>query len=180
MDGVGQPSLSLPDVAQIVVGPGKVGIQLQRPAVTGDGLGNSPQRAIGFAEVVVKQGLAGVERDGSLDVAHRRLGPARLLGDDSQQVQSLGLIGLGGQDLPVELLRGLQAAGLVVLDGDRECFGKACHGFARSKPDAQARPTLDDFLACALGFYRAVNNRGWVERVLTDTGIAEPGFYRDV
>ena len=40
----------------------------------------------------------------------------------------VGLIGLDGEDLPIDLFGGLQPAALMVPDRNRQRFGNGCHG----------------------------------------------------
>jgi hypothetical protein len=47
---------------------------------------------------------------------------AHLVGDDTQQVPGSGVLRLDGENLPVELLRGRQSAGLVMPDGTGKRF----------------------------------------------------------
>ena len=65
--------------------------------------------------------------DGTLDVLDRRRVLANLVGDNSQQVQGIGMGRLDRENLPVDLLGDLQAAGLVVLDGEVQGLGEGGH-----------------------------------------------------
>ena len=66
-------------------------------------------------------------RDGLPDPLDRKIMPARLRSDDSQQVQRMRVPGLHGEDLPVKQLCFRQSASLVVLDGGIKCLGDG-HG----------------------------------------------------
>ena len=50
-----------------------------------------------------------------------------LVRNHTQKMQRVGLIGLDGEDLPVDLLGSLQLPSLVVLDRHRQCLGDRCH-----------------------------------------------------
>jgi len=54
-----------------------------------------------------------------LDPLHGKLVLAQLVGEDSEQVQGIGMIWLEGENLPVDLLGRLESPGLMVLKGDR-------------------------------------------------------------
>ena len=67
-------------------------------------------------------GHVGKDGHGLPDQGQGRLVLSHLVGQHSQQVQGVGLGGIGLQDLPVKLLRLGQVAGLVVLQGQRQRF----------------------------------------------------------
>ena len=75
----------------------------------------------------MEDGLIAGQPDRMPDALHSILMPARLVGDEAQQMPGVGLIRLGREDLPADLLGGLQPAGLMVLDRDCQCFGERCH-----------------------------------------------------
>ena len=52
---------------------------------------------------------------------------ARLVGDEAEQIDRIGMVGRGREDLPVKLLGDLQPTRLVVLDRNRQGFGNRCH-----------------------------------------------------
>jgi hypothetical protein len=52
---------------------------------------------------------------------------AHLVGNHAEKMPSVGMIRLQRKDLPIDLLGGLQPAGLMVLDCNRQCFGNRCH-----------------------------------------------------
>ena len=58
--------------------------------------------------------------DGNLVLAH-------LVSDHAEKMNRIGVIRLGRENLPIDLLGGLQPAGLMVLDRNRQCFGNRCH-----------------------------------------------------
>ena len=58
--------------------------------------------------------------DGSLVLAH-------LVSNHAEKVPRVGMIRLDRENLPVDLLGGLQPTGLMVLDRNRQCFGNRCH-----------------------------------------------------
>jgi hypothetical protein len=49
------------------------------------------------------------------------------VGDQAKEMPRIGMIRLECENLPVNLLGGLQPAGLMVLEGNRQCFGNRCH-----------------------------------------------------
>ena len=69
----------------------------------------------------------GLHLDRAADVLDRGLVVANLVGDNSQQVQGVGVGRLDRENLAVDLLGGLQAAGLVVLDRHGQSFGNGRH-----------------------------------------------------
>ena len=90
--------------AQVVMGLGVVGIQLQCPAVAGHGLVDPLELLIGGAQVGVEGGRVGIQLDGPADVLDRYLMVIDLRADDTQQVPGVGIAGIGLQDLAVNLL----------------------------------------------------------------------------
>ena len=48
-------------------------------------------------------------------------------------MQRIGLIGLDGENLPVDLLGGLEPARLMVLNRQRQGFGNCCHNNIKQK-----------------------------------------------
>jgi hypothetical protein len=64
---------------------------------------------------------------------------ADLAGEHSKHMQCIGMIWLDGENLPVDLLGGLQPTGLMVLDRNRQCLGNRCHNLTASGTPCTAR-----------------------------------------
>ena len=65
----------------------------------------------------------------------RRAASAKILpscGDDAEQMQRIGLVGQGGEHLVEQRLRLVEAAGLLVLDGEAERIAYRHPGGGRS------------------------------------------------
>jgi hypothetical protein len=73
-----------------------------------------PQHAQGIAAPEVEFGGLGLDADGLVQEIERGGGLPDLLCQDGQQIQRLEVVWSRGEDLPVEGLRLVQAAGLVV------------------------------------------------------------------
>ena len=58
--------------------------------------------------------------DGSLVLAH-------LGGNHAEKMERVGVIRLDRKNLPIDLLGSLQSTGLMVLNGNRQCFENCCH-----------------------------------------------------
>ncbi len=106
--------------AQVVVGRGKIRLKLQRAAVAVDRFCGPAALPIRIPQVVVEHRRIAPHADRLPEVLGRRLRAARLRGEHAQQVQSVRLVRLGRKNPAVALLRGLQPAGLVVLDRGRQ------------------------------------------------------------
>ena len=52
---------------------------------------------------------------------------ARLVSNHAEKMEGIGLIRFDRENLPVDLLGSLQPATLMVLDGNRQCFGNVRH-----------------------------------------------------
>ena len=50
-----------------------------------------------------------------------------LVSNHAEKMERIGMIRLDRENLPIDLLGGLQPAGLMVLDRNRQCFGNRCH-----------------------------------------------------
>ena len=85
------------------------------------------QAAIRLSQVVMEESRSTAEPDRLLNVPNGDFMIARSGGNQAEQVEGVGLVGLGGENLPVDLLGGLQATALVVLQGNRQCFADCCH-----------------------------------------------------
>ncbi len=69
----------------------------------------------------------GTERYRPSKALGRTAGFAHLVSNQTEKTPRIGMIGLDRENLPVDLLGGLQAAGSMVLDGNRQCLGNRCH-----------------------------------------------------
>jgi hypothetical protein len=103
--------------AQVEEGLQVIRLQSHRLAVASDGCFQLAQRLIYSAQVAVKGCLLWPQLSGLGQVSCRFLQPARLVAEDAQKMQSLRLVGLESQHLPVGRLRLLQLPCLVVADG---------------------------------------------------------------
>jgi hypothetical protein len=121
--------LELQRIGQVVMRPGIVRLQLQRPAVAGNRFGNPAQGKIRSAQIAVELGLIPLQTDRPSDILDGNLVLANLVGNHTEKMPRIGMLRLGLQDPPIDLLGGLQPAGLVVLNRDRQCFGNRCHDF---------------------------------------------------
>ena len=63
---------------------------------------------------------------------------ARLGGNHAEKMDRIGMIRLGGENPPIDLLGSLQPTALMVLDRNRQCFGNCRHKFPRTKAGAKS------------------------------------------
>ena len=75
----------------------------------------------------MEERLVAVQPDRPSDVLDGQLVLARLVSQHAEQMKRIGMVGIDLQDLPVELLRCLEVAGLVMLQGQCQCFSDRCH-----------------------------------------------------
>ncbi len=68
-----------------------------------------------------------LHRNGSMDGFDRDLVLARLVGKHTQEMDRIGLIRFGRDNLAVDLLGSLQPAALMVLESDRQRLRDRCH-----------------------------------------------------
>jgi hypothetical protein len=80
-------------------------------------------------------GVGRIQRDCPSDVLDGNRMPAHLVGHESEQVPGVGMIRLGRENLPVNLLGSLQPAGLMVLDRNRQRFGNRRHNRFLGSPE---------------------------------------------
>ena len=97
------------------------------------------------------------QRDRPPDVLDGQLVLADLVSDQAEKMQRIGLIGFDREDLPIDLLGGLQPPGLMVLDRNRQCFGNRCHNV--NYDNAICRPQCVPAERGAAGF-EAARRRG--------------------
>ena len=65
--------------------------------------------------------------DCPLDDFDGSLGLTGLKGNYAQKMERVGLVRLGGENLPIDLFGSLQSAALLVLDRNCKCFGDCRH-----------------------------------------------------
>ena len=117
--GLVQLPLDLERIAQVVVCRDVVRLQFQCPAVAADGL---VQLALGrqrIAQVGMKDSIGSLQLDRPSDMLGGDRVLAHLAGDDSKQVERIGMIRLGGENLAVDLLGSLKSPLLMVPDSNR-------------------------------------------------------------
>ncbi len=85
------------------------------------------QGTIRFSQVVMKDSFPTFQQDRPSNVIDGNLMLARLIRNHAEEMPRIGLIRHDRKNLPVDLLGSLQAAGLMVLDRDRQRFRNRCH-----------------------------------------------------
>ncbi len=120
-------ALFLQGIAQVDVDLGKVGLQLQRPAIGGDRFVEPLKALEGVGQVNVEDRRVALQRDRASDGLDGNCVPAHLVCNHAEKMEGVGMVRLDGEDLPIALLGGLQAASLMVLDGNRKGFRDAWH-----------------------------------------------------
>ena len=125
--GLVQFPLPLQNHTQSVVRFDIVRFEFDRPPETRCRLFGFPLFPQGPAEIVEGLGPAGPQREGPVQAINASLVAAKLSAQDAEQVPCVRFIRVHRENLPVQLLRRLQVAGLVVLNGNCQCFGNACH-----------------------------------------------------
>jgi hypothetical protein len=101
--GLGQLASVAQRVAQIGMGLGKIGLQLQGAAVSRNRLVPLPQCAVCFAEIVGVGRYVGAQRHCPRKEIGAELRPAGLALNYSQQVQCIGVLWLPIENLPINL-----------------------------------------------------------------------------
>ena len=124
--------------AQIHVSVGIVWLKFQGAAITTDGCFALSLDVEGISQIVVKDPICRVQLDGAADGLDGHARPARLERNDAEEVGDIRVIRLNGENLPVYLLGGLQAACLVVSKSDRKHFWNGSHSSHHGK--ASSRP----------------------------------------
>ena len=119
--------LVLQGIAQVVVRLGKVRLQFQCPAAIGDRCVQLPLVPQCVAQVAMEGSLIPFQPDRPSNVLDGNLVLARLVSNHAEKMPRIGMIRLDRENLPVNLLGGLQPAGLMMLDRNRQCFGNRCH-----------------------------------------------------
>jgi hypothetical protein len=103
-------------------------------AVMEDGIGDPSGSLVGGGEIAVKVGLVGQLGDGLADQVDGHFRLADLVGEDAQQVESVGLAWPLLEHLTVEGFGPLQIAGLMVLEGLVESGTHRVHEFSLPGP----------------------------------------------
>ncbi len=122
-----QPSLVLESDAQVVVHLRELRLKLQSTLEVSDRFVQASHFLIDDADIAVKGSRQRVQLDGSANVLDGRVMPAGPVGKFAEQMERVGVVGIDLQDLPVNLFRLLEIAGLMVLQSLRECFGNGWH-----------------------------------------------------
>ena len=104
--------------AQVAEPLGGFALELDRPIVRRDCAWPLPRSAVGFTQVGVVMGSRGIDGNRPADQFERRIDVAHLAGQNSEQVQSVGVVGIDREDLTVDCFRFGQSAGLVMFEGD--------------------------------------------------------------
>ena len=117
---------------------GDVPLDLERAAVAADRFGGPIHALVNTAQVAVKGGRAGIQLDSAADLIDRQLAIAALGIDHAQQIPGGSVIRLDGENLPADLLGGLQAASPLVIDGSSQALRKRFPCVARRMSSAAA------------------------------------------
>ena len=89
---------------------------------------HATRRLIHLRQIVVIVRLPPIQSDGPANVFGSHILPPRLMGDDAEKVNRVGLIRIHLEDLSIELISRLQPATLMVLHGNGKGFGDRGHG----------------------------------------------------
>lgn len=116
--GPGKKTLLLEDQTQVVAGFRIIRLEPKRGPESKRRRVELPEAHPGVALIVMKLRRFGTERDGALNEIHRVLLAAGLQGDDTQQVQCVGMVWILRQNSAIKGLRLPQPPGLVVLNPD--------------------------------------------------------------
>ena len=100
--------------AKGVVGNGGMGLEFDGPRIGLDGRVDAPLGDQGVGQIVMGFGGRRANRYGPFDEPHGVVEAAELLRQGAQQVEGVGLVGLGHKDAPVGGLGLGQPAGLMV------------------------------------------------------------------
>ena len=109
-------SLLLQDVAEVIVGAGELRHQLQSTAIAGDCLRKPLQGLVSLAQVVVEDSDVAANPDRAADEVDGRLVTADLMRDHAQEMERVGLIRFGPENVLIDSRGGFQPTVLVVLN----------------------------------------------------------------
>ncbi len=140
-DGLVEFPLLPHGITQPEVRLGRAGIRTHGAMVTCYGVGSPLQLAVCIAQADVECGIRPVYADRPLDVLYRNLVLAQLGSHHAEKMNRIGLIRLDGENLPINLLGGLQPTGLMVLERNGQCFGNRCHAAMPTLRTEVARTT---------------------------------------
>jgi hypothetical protein len=93
-----------PQHGEIGLGFDEILIQRQSALELGEGFGISARGPKHFAEVIVKSGDARQQCDGSANQRFGEIHAANLLGEHTEKMRRLGMIGVRSQDFPINSL----------------------------------------------------------------------------
>jgi len=79
----------------------------------------------------MRGGVVRVEKECLANPLHGKVIVAGLVGNDAEEVECSGMVGLDGKDAPVERLGLRQSPGLMVLEGQGEGLWDRDHGSQR-------------------------------------------------
>jgi hypothetical protein len=149
-DGVVGLALRQQDQSEVVGGFGRAWLQPQSGAAALGGAVEVAQSTVRLGQVGVIGSIRGVEGDGPADALGGLTVIALLMGDNAQQVQGVGVVGLGVEDIAVQpgclgqapALVLLQAEGKVVVHGDALRNADEGSGLVSQAPVAPCIRTL--------------------------------------
>ena len=120
-------ALLLQGVAQIVLGGGGVRPEFQCPTEAGHRFAQAAQGHQGIAQIEMVGNGSPIQANCPTNAFDGNRVFARLVGNHSEEMDGVGMVRLGGEDLPVDLLGRLQPASLVVLDRKGQGLGGCGH-----------------------------------------------------
>jgi hypothetical protein len=82
---------------------------------------------LNLRQIIVERSVSPVRRDRASDIFDGNIVPTQMMGDYANEVQRFGMIRVDLKNLPVNRLGILKTTALVVLHGNRHCFGNR-HG----------------------------------------------------
>jgi hypothetical protein len=104
-----------------------VGAQVRGPLASGNGALAVAHGREHTGQVGMKGGELGVDLDRASDQANRFLRRALVVACEAEQMQGVGVVGLGLQDIPADRRRLVVASRLLALDGEPQRLGDG-HG----------------------------------------------------
>ena len=113
------------------MGLGEIGSKCQSLALTGGGFLQPAQMLQRVAQVAVGLGVIGTIPDRLPDILDRQGGAAELQSENAQEVQRVGLFGVGLKNLLIEPLSPTEVSRPVKLQGKGKCRSRIIHDFLR-------------------------------------------------